>query len=250
MSYFVDKNYYELLEISPAATSEEVKNAFQRAKNIYSPDSPALYTMFTPAEAKELSKILDEAYGVLSNYARRREYDRVLAARGISGFSNNQAPAFVAETELPDFFNNDGSIQTYQAETASANVSNHNHYNISNELKVEHGFNENPNEAYTRFSKYQVEPILEAEIKNQEVFDGSFLKKVRMYKNIDLDRLCEVSKIGKHHLCSIENNEFDKLPAKVFVRGFVKQYADVLQLDTNKVVDSYMKLLKESRGDK
>lgn len=253
MSYFVDKNYYELLEVTPGATPEEIKSAFLRAKNIYSPESPALYTMFTKEEATELTKMLDEAYNVLSNYAKRREYDRALAARGVNGFSPKPGPAFVAQNELPDFFNTDGSIKNidssggnHSSENAAVVIQFQADAQIDNSTTA----NSDDDVAYTRFSQYQIDPILEAEIKVQEVFDGTFLRKIRMYKNLDLDRVCEVSKIGKHHIICIENNEFEKLPAKVFVRGFVRHYAEILQLPINKVVESYMKLLKESRGDK
>jgi DnaJ-class molecular chaperone len=69
------QTYYELLEVKPTAGPSEIYSAYQRARNTYSPNSPALYSMFTPEEAKELMKLIEEAYQTLSHQARRREYN-------------------------------------------------------------------------------------------------------------------------------------------------------------------------------
>ena len=93
-------------------------------------------------------------------------------------------------------------------------------------------------------SHYKKNPIFEKQIEEQDIFDGPFLQSVRNYKNITLDQICLVTRIGKPYLIAIENNEYQLLPAPVFVRGFISQYAKCLSLDTKKVVDSYMSLYK------
>lgn len=88
---------------------------------------------------------------------------------------------------------------------------------------------------------------MEREIAEQSVFDGSFLQKIRNYKNIHLEEMCQITRIGRHYLVALESNDFHALPAQVFVRGFVVQVAKTLGLEHNKVADSYMKLYKSSR---
>src|SRR5690242_16165078 len=83
-----EANYYEILEVAPSATGREVHMAYMRAKETYSPGSPALYTMFTPDEARQLLKMIDEAFSVLSNQTKRQEYDLSLARRGHPAFSS------------------------------------------------------------------------------------------------------------------------------------------------------------------
>ena len=93
-------------------------------------------------------------------------------------------------------------------------------------------------------SHYKKNPIFEKQIEEQDVFDGPFLQSVRNYKNITLNQISIVTRIGKPYLIAIENNEYQLLPAPVFVRGFILQYAKCLCLDPKRVVDSYMSLYK------
>ncbi|MBX9766448.1 MAG: DnaJ domain-containing protein, partial [Bdellovibrionales bacterium] len=77
------QTYYEVLEVSPSASREEIMKAYQKAKGAYSPNSPALYSVFSKEEADQLLKIIDEAYSVLVNQEKRREYDQNLIRAGI-----------------------------------------------------------------------------------------------------------------------------------------------------------------------
>ena len=66
---------YEVLEVPPEAPQTEIHRAYQRAKSIYSADNPALYSMFSREEARELMQLIEEAYAVLGNPALRKSYD-------------------------------------------------------------------------------------------------------------------------------------------------------------------------------
>ena len=217
MSYISnEQTYYELLEISPDAPQDEIHRAYQRAKETYSPDSPALYTMFTREEALELSKLIEEAYQVLSNKSKRRDYDLQL----------------VGHSKLtPEELSNDSQVlQDGQQPTIKPQKSH------STEVPSGH--------KKTRFGSYQVKNEMEDAIENTMEWDGSFLRKVRVYKNISLEQLSEETKISRTYLQAVEDNNFDKLPARVFVRGFVVQLAKALGLDENKVAKSYMNMVK------
>ena len=67
-------NYYELLGIYPKADAQEIKQAYYRQLKIWHPDKNADRL----AKAEETTKILNQAYGVLSDSERRRQYDRML----------------------------------------------------------------------------------------------------------------------------------------------------------------------------
>lgn len=119
-------NYYEVLEVAYDAPQHEVHKAYTRAKATYAQDNPALYSMFTRDEARDLLKLIEEAYAVLGNHGLRRNYDDVLQKSlseggAKSGGANltsvpRSAPAsFVENVEadhnaLPDFNVPDPSI--------------------------------------------------------------------------------------------------------------------------------------------
>ena len=75
-------------------------------------------------------------------------------------------------------------------------------------------------------------------------FHGSFLRIVREYKNLDIDQITEHTRIGKDYLHAIERDDFDFLPAPVFVRGFLVQLAKLYGLDEALLCSAYLERLK------
>jgi len=215
-----EQNFYDLLDIDSSATLEEIQRAYREAKQTYSSDSPALYSMFSQEEAQQINMLLDEAYQTLSHYAHRREYDEKLRGDYFEIIVDKKPPQSPSQ-----------EVSGLQSKSLNQN---------DNEINKE-------NMARTKFGAYEKDHLFEEEIENQTQYDGSFLEKIRKYKRVDIHILSEHLKISKHHFKAIEANDFLKLPANVFVRSYVKQYAESLNLDATKVCDSYMKLLKEVR---
>jgi cytoskeleton protein RodZ len=60
---------------------------------------------------------------------------------------------------------------------------------------------------------------------------GETLRRERLRRNLDLDQISRELKISSRFLEAIEDERFDKLPAGVFARSFVRQYARLLELD-------------------
>lgn len=209
------KNYYEVLEVSVSASSDEIYKAYTRAKNAYSGDSLALYSLLSQDEANKILELIEEAYTILSNPEKRRQYNNV---RGISGDSAN-----------------------YQATAKTEG---------SEEFKQ----NREPSEINKIMAKkkYSLEftesEEFEKEIEQCEEFSGEFLRKIREYKNVSLDRLAEMTKISKTHLIYIEEEDVAKMPAAVYIRGFVFQFAKCLKLNPDLVANSYLTRLKKLRG--
>jgi len=71
------KNYYQILGLDRAADQEEIKRAFRRMASLYHPD----HNPQAPKEAEEKFKEINQAYEVLGDEARRRQYDRLLHQR-------------------------------------------------------------------------------------------------------------------------------------------------------------------------
>lgn len=67
--------HHDLLEIERGATDEEVRRAYKRCREIYSPQALCCYGLFEPHELERLRVRLDEAFDVLVDPARRRPYE-------------------------------------------------------------------------------------------------------------------------------------------------------------------------------
>jgi curved DNA-binding protein CbpA len=66
--------YFEVLEIPIDCPQHEITKAYERAKLTYSSDNPALYTVFSGEEIKEIQHMIEEAYAILGNANYRLKY--------------------------------------------------------------------------------------------------------------------------------------------------------------------------------
>ena len=64
---------------------------------------------------------------------------------------------------------------------------------------------------------------------------------------IDLKTVCIETKINMKILEWIEEEVLDKLPPLVYLKGFLKGYAQSLGLDPPKVIEGYLLFLNESK---
>ena len=71
------KDYYSILDIPEGASQKEVKHAFRRLAMKYHPDR----NLGNERSAGEKFKEVNEAYAILSDDGRKREYDRIRQAR-------------------------------------------------------------------------------------------------------------------------------------------------------------------------
>lgn len=68
---------------------------------------------------------------------------------------------------------------------------------------------------------------------------GEKLKKIRSEYRISLNEVSKHTKIQMKYLEYLENGEYEKLPAEVYVRGFVRSYASFLGTDESVLVKMY-----------
>ena len=90
------KNYYQLLDIPPTSTPDEVKRAFRQQIARYHPDKVQHLGKEFQAMAADRAAELTEAYRILSDEGRREEFDRALVSEG-----GAHAPAPTAASAAP-----------------------------------------------------------------------------------------------------------------------------------------------------
>jgi hypothetical protein len=72
-------NYYDILEVSPHCAQQEVTTAYERLKMTYGGENPAIYTIFSEDEAREMLGLVEEAFAVLGNKSLRTSYDEKMS---------------------------------------------------------------------------------------------------------------------------------------------------------------------------
>ncbi len=73
---------------------------------------------------------------------------------------------------------------------------------------------------------------------------GRYLQAVRLEKKISLEQVSQQTRIGLGNLLLIEQEDFEQLPAEVYVKGFLRSYAKAVGADGDEVIRRY-----ESRLD-
>jgi len=199
MKRIKDQTYYELLEVDRGASTEEIRKAYRREKEIFSSNSVAIYSLLGAEELNRVNAFIDEAYQVLTDERLRSEYNRKLD--GLEGKALSGEPL-----GTPDI------RKTGPVREEPTGIS------FPDEFR----------------------------------FTGSSLRGIRESMGIDLKQISQKTKINRENLEWLEEERFENLPALVYIRGFIMEYAKALNLDPHRVADSYLQSLhkwkKEWKG--
>ena len=87
---FLEKDYYKTLGVPKDAKPDEIKKAYRKLARKYHPDANADGT--DRAKAEERFKEISEAYDVLSDTTRRKEYDEARSLFGPGGAGRFRTP--------------------------------------------------------------------------------------------------------------------------------------------------------------
>jgi cytoskeletal protein RodZ len=71
---------------------------------------------------------------------------------------------------------------------------------------------------------------------------GEYLKRERELRQISLEEVAEGTKIAIYRLRTMEADRWEKLPAEIFVKGFIKSYAEFIGLVPEDVILRYQEI--------
>ena len=66
---------------------------------------------------------------------------------------------------------------------------------------------------------------------------GEFLREARQGRNLSVEDLSSLLRIGKEQLIALESGDESALPEKVFIRAMVRRIAEKLNLDTSFILE-------------
>jgi cytoskeleton protein RodZ len=75
---------------------------------------------------------------------------------------------------------------------------------------------------------------------------GDTLKQARAHKGVTLRQAEQDTRINRHYLAALEDENFESLPALIYQKGIVRTYAIYLGLDQAKLVEMF----EEARGER
>ncbi|MEI6386392.1 MAG: helix-turn-helix transcriptional regulator [Spirochaetota bacterium] len=68
---------------------------------------------------------------------------------------------------------------------------------------------------------------------------GDKLRRAREEKGFDFERVAEETRIAKHYLAALEEEDFSVFPGDPYAIGFLRNYAEFLGLDSNELAASF-----------
>jgi curved DNA-binding protein CbpA len=211
-----DLNYYELLEVSLTATAQEIHRAYERVRRVYEPNSIALYSLFTPEETAVIHQRIEEAYRTLVYEENRRRYDATLR-------SLNEMPE-PAPPPAP-------SIPKYQTRAAQPALP------LQSENRYTRADAPRPASAPDKPTQEEVSPVSPFIAE----FTGPVIKVLREQRGLTIRYLADTTKVGSRYLECIEEENYAKLPARPYLRGFLGLYAKALGYEPERMISDYLK---------
>ena len=215
MKKFQDLNYYEVLEVPAFASDFEIRQAYKEAIAIYDEDALASYSLFEEGEREEVLEKIGEAFDILVDKHARAAYDKMLLDSGKIDPSllkqqgkNKPIPLFPSR----DSFGKDAFSKRVQEKMGDKDLSK-----------------------------------VAGQILSKEQISGEDLKKLREFMGIALEEIFEITRIGVSTLKAIEENDFEVLPTSVYLKNFLKTYAEFLKIDPNRVIEGYMKNIRSEK---
>lgn len=197
---------YELLEIPYNATVKEIQVAYGKLLEPYLETSPLTLSLYTKEEREGIRDKLEDAYKRLINTGLRQRYDDDLIGKGR--------------------MNPEQRVEEY-GEPASES---------SGSFPIPGGGTAHAGEEAPARPVRNLEAILD-EIRE---FDGKALKRIREARGISIAEIVSETNIRTWYIECVEAERFDALPAPIYLRGFLKQIAQYLGLDPQRVLTDYL----------
>jgi hypothetical protein len=266
-----DLNYYELLEVSPKATSQEIHKAYERVRRVYEPNSMALYSLFSPDETSAITQRIEDAYRTLVYEDNRKRYDALLKEKEREELPDlpplPSDPTYQPQQDQPSF----PSEPKYQSRQDQLSLPTEPKYQSRQDqlsFPVEPTYQPRPaqpaltlpseNRFFSTSAPLISQPPLPSVVPDVVTpvsqfiaeFTGPAIKMLREQHGIAVRDIADRTKVGARYLECIEEELFDKLPARAYTRGFLMLYAKALGCDPERMSNDYLKRFDTAMAQK
>ena len=267
------QNYYDILGVARYASPEEIRSAYEISRHTFQENSLATYSLFSDQENQEILALIAKAFETLFNPETRRAYDaqlgsvegeppprRPAAAMGAPGPAMPPPPqASAPGVQVANRLRAEPEVPR----RATVTTGPHGEIRPASESGPPRGVPvpifpptppKLPPSAAPGAPKpapvaptLPPNPVRDEYVKTIAKYDGAVLKRLRQIYGLSLEDLAERSKIRRAYLEYIEEENFQFLPAAVYVKGFVTLVASIYGLPAQRVADEYMQIFKTKR---
>lgn len=208
-----NSTYYEILGVAPHVGLGQLQAAYRFSKTLYAGEGMASYGLLDGAERAQMLALVEEAYGVLADSNARRAYDIQLHARdALGGGQTPRMPkAAGAARPVPTPSRPESSIVKPTPVPAQPPP-------VATAPEVQ-------------------EPLLHV----PGTVNGAALRALREHRNLSIDQIAALSKVGGRFLRALEEDRHEVLPGRVFARGFLIEYARALRVSETELVERYLR---------
>lgn len=202
---------YKIMDLSPKASPKEIQLAYSKKLESYLDNSFIPIGLMTKEEKEKKRDRLEESYKLLINTQSRQKYDEELVKNG--QLSEDERLSDYREAQQ------DFSQQAYET---------------GREKDDEPRRGEDDNVPASEITFY----------------DGASLRKVRESFKISIEEIVAETNIRSWYIQSIEEERYDALPARIYLKGFLKQIAQYLRIPAEKVLRDYLERYDNWGGNK
>ncbi|HNQ79025.1 MAG TPA: helix-turn-helix domain-containing protein [Acidobacteriota bacterium] len=203
---------YKIMDLSPKASPKEIQLAYSKKLESYLDNSFIPIGLMSKEEKEKKRDRLEEAYKLLINTQSRQKYDEELVRNGILS----------EEERISDY-------REPQQEAAPQ------------------AYESNGRDRDEEARRSEEEAGQETEI---TFYDGASLRKVRESFKISVEEIVAETNIRSWYIQSIEEERYDALPARIYLKGFLKQIAQYLRIPAEKVLRDYLERYDNWSGNK
>lgn len=206
-----------MLDVPTDAAPGMIRDRYRQLRNLYE-DDLGTYGLLDQEDREAYLAQVETAFAVLSDPERRDAYDRMLAEEGEPG------PWY----ERPSAGRSGNRADRDPVPTGAPAGVRHDDVEEEREEIPEEGDAEEPTEL--------------PELPPGQRMNGAYMRAVREARGISPEAVSEVVKITSTQVENLEEHRFHRLPAPVYLKGFLRAYADVVGIDADRLVEDYLEL--------
>ena len=240
----IEENLYQILDVPNTANLDEIRQAYEGKLEETHLEAFAAYSLLPEEETEEKLLHFSHAYITLANPIARAKYDDELNQPSVPVQKKSELPkvrakkANESKRKIPEKNKSEKKTKVSKNEAqvvAGQTLKERQDYYLKLTAKNEH-----TEDSIQEF--YNTLKTGGSEI----TYNGAVLQQIRKMKSISINELAQITCIRGAYLKAIEEEDFSKFTSEIYLKGYLLCYAESMNLPTEKVLDDYIRVYKNS----